>query len=229
MENKGNTGGPSSLGKLMIRGVRSFDPNHDEAIEFYSPLTMIVGANGCGKTTIIESLKFACTGMMPPGANKGQSFVNDPGMTDATEVKASIKLRFNSASNEVCVLSRSMQLTKKKVKLEFKQLDGTIKQKDHEGNMTSLSYKCADLDRYVPQLLNVSPAILESVIFCHQEESNWPMLEGAVLKKKFDEILESSRYTKALDALSKSKKEYVYTAYPYSLSPLLLLLLLPAF
>lgn len=36
-------------------------------------------------------------------------------------------------------------------------------------------------------------AILESVIFCHQEESNWPLQEGATLKKKFDDIFESTR------------------------------------
>jgi DNA repair protein RAD50 len=34
--------------KLQIRGIRAFSPNCDETIEFYSPLTMIVGANGCG-------------------------------------------------------------------------------------------------------------------------------------------------------------------------------------
>ena len=51
---------------MQIRGIRSFSPDHDEMIEFYSPLTMIVGANGCGKTTIIESLKFATTGSLPP-------------------------------------------------------------------------------------------------------------------------------------------------------------------
>ena len=39
---------------------------------------MIVGANGCGKTTIIECLKYACTGALPPGARNGQSFVHDP-------------------------------------------------------------------------------------------------------------------------------------------------------
>ena len=113
MAARDNELGPSSLSKLMIRGVRAFNPDRDEAIEFYTPLTMIVGANGCGKTTIIESLKFATTGQMPPGANKGQSFVNDPGLTDATEVKASIRLRFHNAHNEVCILQRSMQLTKK--------------------------------------------------------------------------------------------------------------------
>ena len=119
-----------------------------------------------------------------------------------------IRLRFHNAHNEVCILQRSMQLIKKKVKLEFKQLDGSVKEKDKIGNMTSLSYKCADLDRYIPAILGVSPAILENVIFCHQEESNWPMSEGAVLKKKFDDIFESSRYTKALEAFAKSKKDF---------------------
>jgi DNA repair protein RAD50 len=56
----------SSISKMSISGIRSFSPQHDETIEFYAPLTMIVGANGCGKTTIIESLKFACTGSLPP-------------------------------------------------------------------------------------------------------------------------------------------------------------------
>lgn len=39
---------------------------------------MIVGANGCGKTTIIECLKYACTGSLPPNSGKGQYFVHDP-------------------------------------------------------------------------------------------------------------------------------------------------------
>ncbi|RYH29590.1 hypothetical protein EON65_07945 [archaeon] len=56
----------SYISMMQLRGIRSFSPNNDENIEFYSPLTMIVGANGCGKTTIIESLKFACTGSLPP-------------------------------------------------------------------------------------------------------------------------------------------------------------------
>lgn len=44
-------------------------PTHtpNQTIEFYSPLTMIVGQNGSGKTTIIECLKYACTGKLPPG------------------------------------------------------------------------------------------------------------------------------------------------------------------
>lgn len=41
-------------------------------------------------------------------------------------------------------------------------------------------------------------AILENVIFVHQEDSNWPLSEGQVLKKRFDDIFASSKYTKVL-------------------------------
>lgn len=40
----------SSIEKLLIRGVRSFDPKHEEVVAFYTPLTLIVGHNGSGKT-----------------------------------------------------------------------------------------------------------------------------------------------------------------------------------
>ena len=40
----------ASLNKLAVRGIRSFDDKHVQVIEFYSPLTVIVGHNGSGKT-----------------------------------------------------------------------------------------------------------------------------------------------------------------------------------
>ena len=40
-------------------------------------------------------------------------------------------------------------------------------------------------------------AVLENVIFVHQDESNWPLAEGQVLKKKFDDIFAATKYTKA--------------------------------
>jgi DNA repair protein RAD50 len=46
-------------------------------IQFYTPLTVIVGHNGSGKTTIIECLKYATTGDMPPNT-KGGAFIHDP-------------------------------------------------------------------------------------------------------------------------------------------------------
>ena len=67
----------SKIDKLSISGVRSFSPNVREAIQYYSPLTLIVGYNGSGKTTIIECLKYATTGELPPNS-KGGAFIHDP-------------------------------------------------------------------------------------------------------------------------------------------------------
>lgn len=58
----------------------------------------------------------------------------------------------------------------------------------------TISTKCSEMDEEVPLLLGVSRSILENVIFCHQEESNWPLSEPAALKKKFDDIFEATKY-----------------------------------
>jgi DNA repair protein RAD50 len=49
------------------------------------------------------------------------------------------------------------------------------------------------MDAEIPTLLGVSKAVLENVIFCHQEDSYWPLAEPAALKKKFDDIFEATR------------------------------------
>jgi DNA repair protein RAD50 len=153
----------AAIEKLQIRGIRSFNPNRDETIEFYSPLTMIVGANGCGKTSIIESLKYACTGALPPTCSNGQSFVNDPTMTDATEVKASVKLRFINKAGKTSVVTRSVQLTKRKTKMEFKALDGVIRTTNQN---------------------NETVCLLQSAIFCGQG-LQYPSSEHCSREKNF--------------------------------------------
>lgn len=57
-----------------------------------------------------------------------------------------------------------------------------------------LSYRCADMDREIPALMGVSKAVLENVIFVHQDESNWPLQDPSTLKKKFDDIFSATRY-----------------------------------
>lgn len=64
------------------------------------------------------------------------------------------------------------------------------------------------MNKAVPELMGVSKAILENVIFAHQEESLWPLADGKKLKEKFDDIFASTRYTKALEAIRKQRKEY---------------------
>ena len=36
--------------QMLIKGIRSFSPDNTHVIEFYKPLTLIVGHNGAGKT-----------------------------------------------------------------------------------------------------------------------------------------------------------------------------------
>ena len=39
-----------TIDKMLIKGIRSFSPHNQGVIEFYRPLTLIVGHNGAGKT-----------------------------------------------------------------------------------------------------------------------------------------------------------------------------------
>jgi DNA repair protein RAD50 len=187
--------------------------HHTKCNNHSLPLTIIVGANGCGKTTIIESLKYVVTGSFPPGVTKGQSFVHDPRSIGQSSVKANIKLRFNNTEGSSMVVVRSMEVTQKKATASFKALDGTIRTVNREtGERVTLSHKCSELDMSIPIYLGVSKPILEHVMFCHQEDSSWPLKEGAELKKRFDDIFDSTRYAKALDAIKAEKKTYAALA-----------------
>lgn len=145
---------------------------------------------------------------MPPGNKSGQAFVHDPRSLGQTSVKANVKLRFTGRAGNSMVVVRSMEVQQKKTTMTFKQLDGVLRSTDRDGNRVSMGHKCSELDRQLPLLLGVSKAILEHVVFCHQEDSSWPLQEGAVLKKRFDDIFDSTRYSKALEVFAKLKKEY---------------------
>ena len=60
----------------------------------------------------------------------------------------------------------------------------------------------------IPFFLGASKPILEHVVFCHQEDSSWPLQEGAVLKKRLDDIFDSTRYAKTLEAIKAEQKSY---------------------
>ena len=97
----------SSIEKLAIRGIRSFSPFDEEKIDFFKPLTMILGPNGAGKTTIIETLRTMTAGSLPPHTTGGKSFVHDPKISNLPEVKASIKLKFNTVKGKPVFALRS--------------------------------------------------------------------------------------------------------------------------
>ncbi|KAJ5183549.1 Recombination/repair protein Rad50 [Penicillium capsulatum] len=195
----------SKIDKLSILGVRSFDNTRSETIQFHTPLTLIVGYNGSGKTTIIECLKYATTGDLPPNS-KGGAFIHDPKLCGEKEVLAQVKLSFKGTSGAKMVATRSLQLTVKKTTRQQKTLEGQLMMMKN-GERTAISSRVAELDQIMPQYLGVSKSVLDSVIFCHQDESLWPMSEPSVLKKKFDEIFEAMKYTKAIDNIKALRKK----------------------
>ncbi|WUR04171.1 DNA repair protein RAD50 [Vairimorpha necatrix] len=160
------------LKKLVIKGIRSYNPNKEQTIDFQTPLTLIIGQNGTGKTTLIECLKYITTGTLPPNSKGGIK-------QKKTEQKI---LEFNVWVN-------------KNLK-EVIDFNNTVKSTLGKLNKDDLT-----------SIFEINSSILENVIFCHQDDSMWYLSEPATIKKKFDDIFSSTRYSKSLDNLKKSKKE----------------------
>ncbi|XP_070557933.1 DNA repair protein RAD50.L-like [Ptychodera flava] len=200
----------ASIDKLSIQGIRSFgqDDRDKQVLQFFSPLTLIVGQNGAGKTTIIECLKYATTGDMPPGSRgQNHAFVHDPKVAHETEVRGQVKLGFKDVNDRRVVVCRNVVATQKLKKVEFKTLESTLTRTNSFGEKTNISSKCADLNNEMIGCLGVSKAVLINVIFCHQEDSSWPLSEGKALKAKFDDIFAATRYIKALECIRKLRQE----------------------
>eukprot|EP01065_Artemidia_motanka_P016629 TRINITY_DN2024_c0_g1_i2.p1 TRINITY_DN2024_c0_g1~~TRINITY_DN2024_c0_g1_i2.p1 ORF type:complete len:1318 (+),score=467.78 TRINITY_DN2024_c0_g1_i2:96-4049(+) len=197
----------SCIQQLAVTGVRSFnpDPTERQVINFTKPVTIILGPNGSGKTTIIESIRNACTGDLP---GQGRSFIHDPKVAGSPEVKAQVRLQFRASNKQQYLVQRSFQLTQKSAtNQKFETLDASLQSRDPStGAVVTQSYKCCDLDRLIPDLMGISKPILDNVAFLHQDDANWPLSDSATLKKKFDEIFSAARYTKALDDLRKEMK-----------------------
>ncbi|EAN32440.2 AAA domain protein [Theileria parva strain Muguga] len=200
----------TTINSLEIRGIRSFTPYRTEFLEFEKPLTLIVGKNGSGKTTLVESLKAVTSGILPPGQSKGRTFLFNNKLNKSSEVKASIKITFNTHTNETVSASRSYSVTTDKVdpkKLTFKGTENVLNVIAQDGKKKSLALKTTDMDMAVPLLMGMSKALLDNVIFCHQDENNWPLDDPSKIKSRFDDLLETSRYTKALQSIQRAKRE----------------------
>lgn len=107
----------STIESLSIRGIRNFGVDTDDEqvchfgwvsfskktfsikkilfkkITFTAPLTLIVGQNGSGKTTIIECIKYALTGETPPNCPRNVGFINNPHTLHRFESSGEVKLR----------------------------------------------------------------------------------------------------------------------------------------
>ena len=121
-----------------------------------------------------------------------------------------IRMQFLTDQNELVAVIRGASLSERGKKAEFKRLDNEVIVSDSTGtNVKKIYNNCKDTDRLVPELLNCPSAVLENVIFCHQEEFNWPFQDSAKLKKVFDEIFDTTKYSKKVTALREVKKKLI--------------------
>ncbi|RWS05527.1 hypothetical protein B4U79_10117 [Dinothrombium tinctorium] len=199
----------TSLDKLSVQGIRSFSPEQPQMVRFL-PLTLILGPNGSGKTTLIECLRYATSGEYPPNTAKGKTWVHDPSlMRKPNLIRAQVKLQFIDSQQQKSVITRSLELKAQnkqgKVHFQMRTLDASIQRNDR----SIVNAKCVDIEHEMPTLLGVSKAVLTNVIFCHQEDSNWPLSESKVLKEKFDAIFGSLSYVKVLKKIKDLRKEHL--------------------
>ncbi|QQP36530.1 hypothetical protein FKW44_021662, partial [Caligus rogercresseyi] len=201
----------SQIEKLQIQGIRSFGPRDEDKsrIDFMSneessPLTLILGQNGCGKTTIIECLRYITTGDHPPGSHSGRSF--------RVQVIGHVKLQFKGLDGRLYIIGRTIEATAKTKSITIKTLDAVLTRRGLPGEPnSSISGKCTDVNAQMSIHLGVSKAILNYVLFCHQEESNWPLDEGSKVKDKFDEIFASAKYKDCLKKIKDVRSKQLET------------------
>lgn len=105
---------------------------------------------------------------------------------------------------------RSMKLEVGKAgKSKFSTIDSTIATDDPVKNTRDdISGRVEDINNNMCEFMGVSRAIINNVIFCHQEDSNWPLDEGKKLKEKFDAIFGTTEYNKAIERIIKIRKTF---------------------
>ncbi|XP_076276381.1 DNA repair protein rad50 [Lasioglossum baleicum] len=199
----------SRIRRLSLRGIRNFgDENEEATIRFSRPLTLILGPNGTGKTTIIEALKYASCGEFPPNSDRGKFFIHDPTLSMTSSVRAVVKAEIVDRVGNIFTICRTMKCSKANVTSTFKTLDSALS-RINKGTkeVVSITNRCTDVDAELTLAMGVSKPILDYVIFCHQEDLSWPFNDGKKLKEKFDEIFDSANYNKALESIVKYMKE----------------------
>ncbi|CAB01581.1 DNA repair protein rad-50 [Caenorhabditis elegans] len=188
--------------RLHIRGIRSVgDEDHDvHKIDFLSPCTLISGPNGTGKTTTIEALNFVTTGQMP--TQKKQNFIHSTDVARKTRVDASVTLEFIDVKGRECTAVRRLVVTSG-TKAAALAEEHTLAIKYPDGTVNTLSSKVCDFNTALLKHLGVPRAVFKYVIFCHQEDSTWPLSEPKELKKRFDDIFQLTKFVKAQERMKK--------------------------
>lgn len=105
-----------------------------------------------------------------------------------------------------------MKSSEKNGKPKFETIDNSITLERDGKHPEDLSYRGVDVNTQMCLAMGVSQAVINNVLFCHQEESSWPLDTDKKLKEKFDAIFGTTEYNKAIDKLIKYRKTYMEQA-----------------
>lgn len=105
-----------------------------------------------------------------------------------------------------------MKSSEKNGKSKFETVDNTMAYEEEGKAPVDLSYRGNDVNAQMCLAMGVSQAVINNVLFCHQEESSWPLDTDKKLKEKFDAIFGTTEYNKAIDKLIKFRKSYMEQA-----------------
>jgi len=124
------------------------------------------------------------------------------------EILGQVKLSFIDVEGHKLTANRNLLLTVSRTSRSLKKLEQTLRGR-FNGVDRVISSKTAEIDELMTTHLGVSKAVLENVIFCHQDQSLWPMSAPLDLKAKFDAIFEAVKYTKAVNNIKDIRKAQV--------------------
>lgn len=114
----------------------------------------------------------------------------------------------NLRGNTVTI-SRSAKVLRKNDKTQFKTLDATISLSDgNERNDVTTSKRNEDATNDMCTAIGTSKAIISHVLFCHQEDSDWPLRADKEVMDIFDKIFGTTEYNNALDEIRLMRKKY---------------------
>lgn len=136
--------------------------------------------------------------------------MHDPKLKAQKEVTGTVRLKLMTLKGQpfwVTRIARIKLLGGDKTK--FESAESKMEMGMEDGRRQTVASKSQAVTQHVADILGVSTAVLEYVIFCHQEESNWPLNEAKLVKSRFDEIFAVERYTKAIDEMRSARKGFV--------------------
>lgn len=202
----------TTLELLQLRGIRSYNPSSVTQITFSSPLTILAGHTGTGKTAILEALKLAAIGELPQNGKKianGVDFVHDPVIRSRNKTDATVCLTFTDVDGVKRRVDRRFVLTASPSsdgwRREFARPKGTIQQVEAQAAIESCSEK--QINETMSRFLRVTKAVLDNVVLVRQEESLWPLGKPGELKRVMDDIVAATSYANVLKQVRSCKQD----------------------